>query len=408
VTVTGEAQTDHAGTGFAIPATRSARVALVAMVVFSVYLIFIKGVGQSQDFGVFYTAAQRLLAGDVEIYKFADGNMPYKYWPGFAYLMIPLAVLPVPVAQTIWALLNVGAMYLVVVLVLRALRPAGNWWVIGAWSLVLTGQAITDHFMDGQINLLVLAAILVGFQLIGRDRSWRAFAGVTLILAAAGLKLFPLLVFLMFPVKREWRLMAYAAVAVTVFAVLPFVLQGFEGGLQQYRMWYAILADSGNHIDLSGTTNQSLYGLLLRLSLPPAVAGTVHRIASVIIVGVLAMGMSREPLRGIDRTFVFDFTMVACGMLLISPLTWIHYYVLLLPFAVLIVAELATPATRSGWAWVGLALLLIAVVPTEMTTGRAVRDWFRAGSHQVIETVLILGYVILRQRRERVPRSGYS
>jgi alpha-1,2-mannosyltransferase len=394
---------DSPGIGAFFPAGRGARVALLGMVVFSIYLIFNKGVGQSQDFEVFYIAGKRILAGDFEIYKFADANMPYKYWPGFAYLMIPLAVLPVPVAQTVWALLNIGAMFAVLVLVLRGLSPAGNWWVISAWSLVLTGQALTDHFMDGQINLLIVAAMLVAFQIIGTNRSWRAFGGVMLLLAAAAVKLFPLLVFLLFVVKREWRLTAQAAVAVVLFALVPFLPVGIEAGLDQYRMWFAILADSGNHLNLAWTTNQSLFGMFLRFPISLELAGTLHKAASLLVVGLLVFGISKSPLHGIDRVFVLDFTMVACGMLLVSPLTWIHYYVFLMPFTILIVAELATRETRSSWSWIGLALLLITVVPTEMTTGREVRDWFRGMSHQVIESLLILGYAMVRQRRERSP-----
>lgn len=377
------------------PRSPSERIILVVFILLGLFLVH-KAYVQSQDFRVFYTAARRLLAGE-EIYRFTDGANPFKYWPGFAYLMVPVALLPVTLAQTVWAVLNVAALYASLGLVIGPLFSVRRY-QIALGATVLTLQPLTDHFMDGQINLLLLAMILAGFTLIGRGGR-QAAGGTTLIVVAAAVKLYPLLFLVMLPLKRAWRQVIVAGAVAGALLALPVLFGGLESAIHQYRMWWAILADSGNHLDLSRIENQSLLGMYLRFVPDVALATTLHRVTAAVVLLVMALGMPRTPLRRIDQRFVLDFTMVACAMLLVSPLTWTHYYVFLLPFTILIVGELAFPPTRSRLAWVGLGLILISALPTRTTLGQTGRDAVFALSNHVIESLLVLGYCIYRRRR---------
>ena len=376
------------------PQTTSERIILVVFVLLGLFLVH-KAYVQGQDFRVFYTAGQRLMAGE-EIYRFTDGANPFKYWPGFAYLIAPFALLPLPVAQVVWAILNVSALVATLMLVIGPLFPVRRYHIaLGATVLALS--PITDHFMDGQSNLLLLAMILAGFTLIGRGGR-QADGGTALIVLAGAIKLYPLLFLVMLPLKRAWRQVIVVAVALGVVVAVPVLFGGLENATHQYRMWWTVLADSGNHLDLSSARNQSLLGMYLRFVPAEALAKTLYQATAAVVLLVIALAMPRTPLRGIDKRFVLDFTMVATAMLLVSPLTWMHYYVFLLPFMILIVGELAVPATRNRLAWIGLGLILISAFPTMALVGRSLSAAVLAISNHVIESLLVLGYCIYRRR----------
>lgn len=348
----------------------------------------------SQDFEVFYTAGRRLLDGE-EIYRLADGQSPFKYWPGFAYLMVLLACLPLGVSRLLWVGLNVAALYASLALVIGRLFPARRY-PIALGTLLLGMQPIVEHVMDGQINLVLLAMILGGFALIGRGGR-RADVGTAAIVVAAGVKLFPMLFLLLLPLKRAWRQVVVAGASLVLLLVLPILFAGVDGATHGYRLWWTVLADSGHHLDLAQPANQSLLGMYLRLVGDVPAAQTLFRATALVVLVVTVVGVPRSPIRGLTKEFILDFSIVAAAMLLVSPLTWIHYYVFFLPFTAVIVGELAAP-TRGRLAWIGLGLILLAALPSQMTLGRALRDAVWNLSNHVIQCLLVLGYCLYRRR----------
>ena len=351
-----------------------------------------KSYNQSQDFRVFYKAAARIMSGDLEIYKFSDANMPYKYAPAFAFAMVPFTLLPVKAAKTLWAFLNLAALLYTVFFLSKKLYGGRFYPGIAALAVLINLQPLTDHFMDGQINLIILAAMIFGFDCIFRQKPLLHVAGASLIAVAAFIKLYPLLIALYFLRKKDYRSLWYGAGAVALVIVVPFLFVKCSSALHLYDMWRAILASSGDHLDLANVKNQSLYGLLLRTFSEISVAHTLHLCLSGGIAVATFFVISNKTHSGLNDRFVLDFTLVSFAMLLVSPLSWIHYYVFYIPFCIFLFGKLLYAEEQRGMWWAGFALLLIGAIPTQALTGTAVRDFFFRHSNCVIETVLMMGY----------------
>jgi len=364
-----------------------------------------KSYNQSQDFRVFYKAAARIMSGDLEIYKFSDANMPYKYAPAFAFAMIPFTLLPVKAAKTLWAFLNLAALLYITFFLSKKLYGSRFYPGIAALAVAINLQPLTDHFMDGQINLIILAAMIFGFDCIFRQKPLLHVAGASLIAVAAFIKLYPLLIVLYFLRKKDFQSLWYGAGAVALVIAVPFLFVKCSSALHFYDMWRAILASSGDHLDLANVKNQSLYGLLLRTFSEISVAHTLHLCLSVGIAVAAFFVISNKTHSEFNDRFVLDFTLVSFAMLLVSPLTWIHYYVFYIPFCMFLFGKLLSTAEHRRLWWTGFALLLIGAIPTQALTGTAVRNFFFRHSNCVIETVLMMGYCVAAgktlERREK-------
>ena len=384
---------------------RTARLLLVLFfTVVSLFLIS-KSYHQSQDFRVFYNAAARIASGDLDIYRFTDADMPYKYAPAFAFAMVPFTLLPVKAAKTLWAVFNLAALLYIALFLSKKLYKGRCYAGIAALAVLVNLQPLTDHFMDGQINLIILAAMMFGFDCLFRKRPLARIAGAGIIATAAFIKLYPLLIVIYFLRKRDFRSLLYGALAIAFVIAVPFLLVKYSSALHLYDMWRAILASSGHHLDLAVFKNQSLYGMLLR-TVSEAAAHSLHRWFSAGIVIAAFFAVSKEKSLGFNGPFIIDFSLVSFAMLLVCPLTWIHYYVFYIPFCVYLFGKLLYAAENRLFWWTGIALLLISAVPTQAITGTAARNFFFRRSNCVIETVLMMGYCIAaRKKHEQYGRT---
>lgn len=378
------------------------------LVVIGVALIA-KSYVQSQDFKVFYNAGNRLLHGDFEIYKFSDRGMPFKYAPFFAFLMIPIAVLPFGLAKIFWAFLNVLAIFYLAFSLVRKIYP-DRFLLITLLAVIISLQTISHHFMDGQINLIILALILWSFELFTSEKPMKNFWGAVLFAFATFVKLYPLLFLFIFAKKMEVKKTFYIALAYFIFLLMPFVLISFKKAAHMYWMWKSILADSGNHLDLARDENQSLYGGFSRLIHDFSLAKIFYLASSAITMALMFFGIDSQKLKKIDELFLLDFSLVSITMLLISPLTWIHYYVFLIPLLLLILGGFLenfggnSPERKKlrNFYLLGLLIFSISSVPTRDLVGMRVRDFFLFYSNYVVQSILLLAWIFFMRPKIRL------
>ena len=171
---------------------------------------------------------------------------------GFSTLMVyPLTWLPALAAKHVWIVFNFGLL-LATLSLLRALTQI-SWRRIALLAALSTPLRV--NFMFGQYYVLLLFTLTLALYLYQRER--RLLAGV-MVGIAAGLKIFPVVYFLYFVRKRDWRALAggivggagAAGVSVLVFGwqlhrtyllqVLPSTLRG--EGLDPYNLKAASLS----------------------------------------------------------------------------------------------------------------------------------------------------------------------
>jgi hypothetical protein len=235
-------------------------------------------------------------------------------------------------------------------LVVRGLASGGS---ATAWDIVdvvLPALALAPFVYPFAIALLfgnvdawfpfAYGAFLLA--VLSESPRWRIVGGVALGLAALA-KLYPGLLLGWLAVRglvawvrdgrvgtpAEWRILAVAVVTDLVAIVLSLV----AGGLQPWHDYVGVLR-AGTGADFVSNLNIGPASQLALALGDPAVAG---RVAPVIALGaiVLTVGVAWR-----IRSPAVSLALAAILSLILSPITWFHYPVALLPFA--------------AWAWIAV------------------------------------------------------
>ncbi|MFJ3415232.1 glycosyltransferase 87 family protein [Streptomyces sp. NPDC086082] len=302
------------------------------------------------DLRVYYGTIHTWLHHGGRIYDYHVPGTAYGFtYPPFAAVsMAPMGYLGLGAAIVAALLLNLVALGVV----LRILAGPG-WRRYGwfGWALVACGLALfeplRDTFSFGQVNLLLLALVLGDCWLLSTGRS--RWAGVGIGLAAA-IKLTPALFIGLLLLARRWKAAAVAtAVALGATGLAALVVPDASKFYWTRAMW-----DTTRVGRLDYVSNQSLQGVLARLG---ETGRPLWAAAVVLVLAVWALRARRAIVVG-DWTAAFALTgLTAC---LISPITWVHHLVWLLPsFAVLVRAGhpriagalYAVMCTSVVWLW---------------------------------------------------------
>jgi alpha-1,2-mannosyltransferase len=320
------------------------------------------------DLDVYYGTLSSWAHGGGEIYDYLKPGTPYGFtYPPFAALvMLPLAYISWTVAAVVAATVSVLATAVVLWWLVTPMARRQGWprlyvFVLLA-CLAVAFEPLRETITFGQINMLLVLLVVTDLRwLVARDNRW---AGVGVGLATA-IKLTPGIFIIYLLVTRRWRMTITAAVTV----VAATVLAAATAPRASREFWTRALWDTHRVGDLAYVSNQSLHGLLARLD--PAHSSWLPWLAvSLIALGIWALRVRTLPtsapagtaprvraeLTGLALTGV-----VGC---LISPITWVHHLVWLLPALVTLVDggfEAPPRGVRRrlllGFAIVGYALL---------------------------------------------------
>ncbi|WP_329379156.1 glycosyltransferase 87 family protein [Streptomyces sp. NBC_01716] len=273
-------------------------------------------------------------------YRVPGQSYGFTYPPFAALCVLPLSLFSWPVALTAGVAANLGAL----ALILRRLaepvirRHGLDRWT--AYTLILCMLALLEPVYDsisfGQVNLLLLALVLTDARLLSTGSRW---AGVGIGLAAA-VKLTPAIFIGYLVVTRRWRAAGTAA-AVAVGATLLALWLAPDAS---HAYWTSALWDTSRIGDLSYVSNQSWQGVLARLSAPAEPERLWWACGVLAVVGAWAYRVDKARAVGDVRGGIALTGAAAC---LVSPVTWVHHLVWLLP-ALAVLADRALEPPRRG------------------------------------------------------------
>ncbi|MEH1102499.1 glycosyltransferase family 87 protein [Micromonospora sp. CPCC 205561] len=316
------------------------------------------------DLKVYYGALTWWVHDGGEIYDFLKPGTQYGFtYPPFAALvMLPMAYLPW------WAAISVSVAASVLVtavlfwwLVDPISRRSGwtRWFALAvALCLAAAYEPMRETVNFGQVNMLLLFLVAVDLlRLLPAGNRW---AGVGIGLATA-IKLTPGIFIVYLLVTRRWRAavtsMATAA-GVTLLAAALFPDASRE-------FWTEALWNTGRVGELAFVSNQSLRGVVARLN--PEHPSTLAWLALAVAALALWAWRSRAAVAVGDEATGLALT--GAVMCLVSPVTWVHHLVWLLPALILLVDNaMAAPAggrrrrVLLGAAIVGYGLLISRIV----------------------------------------------
>jgi alpha-1,2-mannosyltransferase len=299
------------------------------------------------DFNVYLEGAHGLFSGALYSHATQRGDL-FTYPPFAALLFVPLGCLPgMTAAQVLWALLNEAALVGLLTIVIRAVRPdlprrSRRLWALGLSAPAFFLDPVLLAIRHGQVDILITLLILWDLTGDRRIGTRTVPPGVATGLAAA-IKLTPL-IFVPYLVltrrfKAAWRCIGtFGAAEAVAFAISPGASEAYW---TRYLFDYKRVGGSLGLQGLFAPTNQSLLATLARINHGAVSSGPLWTVTGV--VGVLGLVLAAyvhfhwSPFLGV--------ALCATTGLLISPVTWTHHMIWVVPVAV----WLGTSPDRPRW-----------------------------------------------------------
>ncbi|HEY9157513.1 glycosyltransferase family 87 protein [Candidatus Binatus sp.] len=283
--------------------------------------------------------------------------------PAFLLCFEPLTRLRPRGAFWIWSAINFSALAIAMYLLLahrRGLSGRTAWLLAG---LILMSAPVNLNFYWGQSQLIVLALMAGAMRAMERERDGAA----GLLIASSGLlRAYPLLLVGYFVVRRKWRAVAFATAGI---AAGVFVTVAVLGLTQSLSFIYGAL----------WLTDYSVVNRVDNLSLGPfvsrtfwALTGTASgsstdwiRRAGIAVADIVVLGMTiRATLAKANRR---DpdwriYSLWIATSIMLSPVGWHHYLVLLaIPF-VQMVASAADGRSSPRAVWMAALSYVLSAV----------------------------------------------
>jgi alpha-1,2-mannosyltransferase len=346
------------------------------------------------DLRVYRMGGSAVLHG-ARLYQLRLVWLPFTYPPFAAVVFTALAVVPWTAAVTGLTVASTLALPAALYLMLRLPGPARQPDRATAWAVALAASAAAIWLEPasatlgyGQVDILLTAAVLYDLSLPDTARRKGAMIGL-----AAGLKLTPAFfaAYLLITGRRRAAATATAVFAGTIaagFAALP----GSSGWF-----WAGRFASPGHVSPVQNPQNESLAGALARTMHTAHVLPVWLPLTAAVAVTGLALAAAAAR-RGDEA---LGFSLCAVTGLLISPISWIHHWVLVIP-ALLIAGLMAGRAYRAGNVAVAVpvtvAIAAIALIGWTQLAGDTPRSgWLALPAWALLRSVsyVLIGLAVL-------------
>lgn len=285
------------------------------------------------DLHVYVDGSAALLRGDLYGFTYSeetpDFPLPFTYPPFAALVFLPLHYLPFGLVGFCWQVCTVLALFWVIRISLELLLGAAAherhwqyvamlWTAVGVWT-----EPVRTTLDYGQVNVFLVLGAMVAV----RSTRWWLSGGIVGLLA--GIKLTPAVTGLYFVAQRRWRAAVFSAVAFAgTIGVSYLAIRA------QARDYFTSKFGDADRIGPVGSAwNQSLRGALSRLAGHDVGSGPLW-LAAVAVAACLAF-LAWRALDRDDR--LGTLVLVQLLGLLVSPISWVHHWVWVLPLLVWLV-----------------------------------------------------------------------
>jgi len=361
--------------------------------------------------------------GTLYSYVYADQTpdfpLPFTYPPFAALIFYPLSTLPFGLVALAWQLAIMAALYGVVRVSQRLIgvaagaghRAAMLWTAVAIWT-----EPLRSTFDYGQINVVLALAVLWAAY------STRWWVSGLLVGVAAGIKLTPAIAGVYLVGMRRW---AAAAFAFAVFAATVALSVAVIG--QQARYYFTdLLGDAGRIGPIGTSFNQSWRGGVSRILghdagyRPVVLAGIAVTAGLAVLAWRALAGEDAERSEAEEaantapagedaehRDRLGSLLVVELFGLLISPISWTHHWIWLVPLMIWLLDgpwRTRRGARVLGWGWLGLTLVGVPWLLSfaQPTIWQIDRPWYLAwaGLVYIAATLATLAWIAATGRRE--------
>ena len=309
------------------------------------------------DWGTRYRAGEDIWAkqqaGEVRPHK---PRHSCNQTPASVELFVPLTLLDVQLASSIWLIAQLVFLVLALWLVAREVNPpleAATVVIFIALGLIF--RTVRALVLGGSLAATLLLLLVISWKFARRGQP--AAAGLSLAIATL-LKLYPGALAVYFLLRRRWSLLWWTAGFFLLGVVATGISNWWKLPLSRGYTISEITRLQMNHVALLPSVYAWCASLAKGGASPWKTAIAITVILDLAIVAVLFWTTSRHANDSISDGLVFGLWLVA--MVLVSPLTWRPELVLLFP-AYIFAAVAALRASAEGRASNGMGLIAGAI-----------------------------------------------
>lgn len=261
--------------------------------------------------------------------------------PAAVLLGLPFAFFDFQDALVLWNLLSLALFAATLWLIFQTLQLTISWWqVLAGFCLLLLCYPFVQQMVQGQLNLLLLFLFTVAWR---ADRAGNVVAAGIWTGAAACFKIFPAFLVVYFLFLGKWRALLSGGLAFLALSLTAGIVLGFDC---YHDYFFEILPRTAEW--RTSWHNFSLPAVSFKLFeagkyFPPitvrpllensAVAWASALVSLAVLTAIVGRAVVRFGSHG-DTDRAYSLTIIA--MLLASPITWDHYFLILaLPLAVI-------------------------------------------------------------------------
>jgi alpha-1,2-mannosyltransferase len=287
------------------------------------------------DLMVYRDGSPSLLQGTLYDWHLSEYSqqfaLPFTYPPFAAVLFIPLSWLPWVIVRWLWQIVSVACLWWLIRLSLRLIARdrAGNGraavtedvWrrrAMLATALALWIEPVRTTLNYGQVNLLLAAIVLAGMV------STRPVLSGLSVGLTAGIKLTPALSGIYFLATKRWAAAIWSAVAFAVTVGIAYLVSPTQSTLY----WFHLLGQTDRIGPVGSAINQSLRAALSRTFGYDVGSGPIW-LTGVAVAAVLLCFALRAAIRAGD--VLAGVVSVQFFTLLVSPISWSHHWVWMVP-----------------------------------------------------------------------------
>jgi hypothetical protein len=297
--------------------------------------------------------------------------------PASILLALPFASLDYRDAHLAWNLAMLPLLAASFFLIIRSLAlPFSGWSVLPTIALAICCFPLISQFIYGQLNPVLILLITAAWSLDRHNRS--GLAGIALG-AAAALKLFPAFLFLYFLARRKWAALVPGCLSFVVLNGFALALFGADA----FGTYVTTVLPTLQNYQ-SSWNNFSLTGFWLKLFDPqehervvPALRSSTAAHVAIYFTQAAVVVMTAWACWKSTKSGKTDEAFAVClvGMLLVSPITWNHYFLLLAMPLALLWRDLCGIARWCYWAIVVLIWVPVGWIYLIGIGKEAARKW---------------------------------
>jgi alpha-1,2-mannosyltransferase len=350
------------------------------------YLLALVAHFPQMDFQVYRMGGQHVLGSGLysaEITVLGQ-HLLYTYPPLAAILFWPLSHFSTFAGQAIWDAVDLAALTALIAVSIAAARSRSVLRSDWRTALILLAPIgvllypVRYNLALGQINV-VLVLMIVADLTSGVSWRGRQLPKGVLVGAAAAIKLTPLIFIPYLVASRQWRparnaTLTFVLATGAVFAVSP------------RASWLYFTKDAFDTTrvgPIDRLDNQTLHAAIARmhLSMPSAFLDLISLIVLCVGIAIAAVAYRRS-------SSMLGILVCAATGLLLSPISWFHHYVWIVPGLIWLVLGTDRPTQGERWAMAG-AVPFIVIPPIRGAGSGAL--WYVQTNLYVITTLAFIG-----------------